>query len=843
MAPFRFRMIASSRRVVAACFAFPALLCLASVPALCAVQPGQSEQLCLAVEPASGLTVLEDVRGGVRWELGKVTDAAVANGGRSVVLSTTPASQEWIKILDGALAIGGGEQGYALVPAREGLLIPADGSVEFSHRFGTSSYEGCHMNLLGFVKQGAALLVTWEDPYITPELAKKKQGLTCSVSVRRPPHLAAPAPVQLMLTPLGKGDWNTIAAAYRRVAEDKGLAVTWRDKEARNPEARKLVGASNAKLWTCLARRRNEDSTRDESVEVKWTFDEAASLAEHLKRDLSIDRCMFVLGGWSEGGYDCRHPDVLPANAECGGNEALANAVRRIKALGYVAGFHDNYQDMYRDAKSWDPSCLQKKADGSPMTGGRWLGGRAWLVCSPETVRLACRAENMPGVQKQFAPQAYFIDTTYAVGPQECFDPRHPLNYASDIRWKQKLSDEARQVFGLFGSECGREWAIPHSDFFEGLSGVSGRYFHNLDPAALGATVVPLFEMVYHDCEAVYGKYGYNPDSAAEYVVHHALCGRTLNYHSFPNHLYWQGTETGEGAMVRARPSVVNVEPAGPRKFRIRYRWQVEGDCQGDWRVLVHFGKGEPIPFQNDHTPGRPVSTWRTGEVIEEGPFEVTVPESFAAGAADVYLGLFRGPGGEERAALPGCGMDRRVCAGRLRLKPAIAFEALPAVPLIGDPACFTRAGNGWAEGMCVTDRFVKNTHELLGPLAGITAHARLTRLEFADPDRSVRRAIFAQASGEIAATVTVNFGGSVAAVSSAAGGEVRLPPWGVLIESPGFVAFHALSWAGRQYQAPVLFAIRSENGRDRIFHGFGDERITWRGRELSVRRESEFVP
>ena len=51
-------------------------------------------------------------------------------------------------------------------------------------------------------------------------------------------------------------------------------------------------------------------------------------------KDLGIDRCLFILGGWTEGGYDCRHPDNLPANPECGGNEALADAIRRIQAAG-----------------------------------------------------------------------------------------------------------------------------------------------------------------------------------------------------------------------------------------------------------------------------------------------------------------------------------------------------------------------------------------------------------------------------------------------------------------------------------------------------------------------------
>jgi len=169
-----------------------------------------------------------------------------------------------------------------------------------------------------------------------------------------------------------------------------------------------------------------------------------------------------------------------------------------------VGCLHDNVQDMYADAKSFDLSFIEKDASGNPKQGGRWLGGRAWMVCAPKQLELAQRPQNLPEISRLFKPWSYFIDTTYAVGPRECSDPAHPLDRNSDIAWKQKLSDFARDTFDLFGSECGREWALPHSDFFEGLVAVSGRYYHNLDPASLGATVIPFWEMVYHDCQIAY---------------------------------------------------------------------------------------------------------------------------------------------------------------------------------------------------------------------------------------------------------------------------------------------------------------------------------------------------
>ena len=469
---------------------------------------------------------------------------ALVDEGRALEISYDGKANRSIHLLEDALAVTDIENGYVIVPCREGLLISANSGKTFKRVFGTSDYEGCHMNMLGFIKSGSALIATWDDAYVFPQLQSTKhtdkpynQKLTTTFELRQ-------SAKSVRLMPLGKGDWNTIATGYRRYTEKKGLAITLKEKIQRDKHLELMIGAVDAKLWTCLARRMNEESTKEESVRIRWTFDEAAKIAEHLRNDLDIERCLFMVGGWTEGGYDCRHPDNLPANPECGGNEALSDAIKRIQALGYVGCLHDNVQDMYRDAKSWNPAFIEKRRDGSLITGGRWLGGRAYMVCAPKQLELAKRPQNLPAIHELFSPWSYFIDTTYAVGPRECFDPNHPIDRNSDIAWKIRLSDYAREVFGIFGSECGREWALPHSDFFEGLVAVRGTYYHNLKPDEFGATVIPFFEMVYHDCQICYGKYGYQPEKAAECVAHHILCARPLYYHSFPDHLYWQSNQS-----------------------------------------------------------------------------------------------------------------------------------------------------------------------------------------------------------------------------------------------------------------------------------------------------------
>jgi hypothetical protein len=624
-----------------------------------------------------------------------------------------------VRLLDDALWTTDREKGYVVVTPRMGLLIPATSGLKFTHQFDTYAYEGSHMEMLGVVKRGATALVTWNDPYVAPEirsevspagLAGANQALSTSLILRK-------SAKSLRIRFCGKGDYVTIAKAYREIARQRGLLVPWSEKLQGHPERAKLFGAINYKLWALLDREMNEASTQEEVVKVVWTFDEAAQVAEHLKNDLKLDRVLFVIGGWTHRGYDNQHPDILPANPECGGNTGLAECARRVMAQGYLFCLHDNYQDIYRDSPSWDESLIMKHPDGSLVKGGKWWGGRAYLTCSKQALGLAERPQNLPAVKELTHADSYFIDTTYASGLQECFDPAHPLTRADDMLWKQKLSDYARKMFGIFGSEDGREWAIPHADFFEGLTGVDGRWFHDKKlRAEVGGVSVPLFELVYRDTIALYGKYGFDIAQSADYVLYHLSIGRTLNYHDIPPHLYWK--------------------------------------------------------------------------------------EKPAEGATTAL-----GPGGR-------------------------------------DPALFTRADGGWAEGLHPMDRFVKNTYEILSPLNELTAEMQMTQHEFLTPDRKVQRTVFGE--GAEAVEVVVNDGDRTLRHKARLGGTVRLPPQGFVVEAPTFVAFHALNWNGVKYASAPLFTLRSLDGlplrrsvKVRVFHAFGDSRIKLGRRVQEVQKEA----
>jgi hypothetical protein len=461
---------------------------------------------------------------------------------------------ESVSLLDEVLGVSDTGQGYVVVPVREGLLIPANSGLSFTHQFDTYAYEGCHMEMVGAVQSGAAAFLMWDDPYVMAEVRSTKGQLADGAQQRVIPSLILSRSARAFrLRFLGKGDYVTIAKSYREVARQKGFLVNWDKKLKENPARAKLFGAANIKLWSALDRRMNADSTREESVRLNWTFAEAAQVAEHFKNDLKLDRVLFTLGGWIHRGYDNQHPDILPTAPECGGDKAFSACDRRVLKLGYLFCLHDNYQDIYRDSPSWSEKLIMKNDDGKLVRGGRWAGGQAYLVCSQKEVDLAKRKQNLPAVKRLSSANAYFIDTTYASGLQECYNPAHALTRGDDMKWKQALSDYARHEFGIFGSECGREWGIAHSDFFEGLTGVSGHAYHDANlPSRLGATVVPLFDLVYHDCIAMYGKYGYDTQNAAHYVLQHISLARPLNHHAIPPHLYWKAPPKSGGESTNA---------------------------------------------------------------------------------------------------------------------------------------------------------------------------------------------------------------------------------------------------------------------------------------------------
>ncbi|MFQ6096993.1 MAG: DUF5696 domain-containing protein, partial [Armatimonadota bacterium] len=379
-----------------------------------------------------------------------------------------------VRLLENALWVTEADDGVLYVPHRLGIGLPADESLPGGRQWTT--YNNLSMAMCGAVKQGSAILVNWEnvDTTLTVSTSWPNEPLVPGRRMRALSLDISAPDGMCTIHPLGKGGYVEIAHAYRALARAKGWLKTWAEKREQFPTVDRIFGAADFKPFVLSRIMPTSRFSHDgkEHVYLGFTFDEVAKCAEHWRNDLGIERAYVVFAGWINGGYDVRHPDILPAAPECGGNDGLKDAFERIKRCGYLVGMHDNYQDMYEDAPSWDVKWLNKRADGTPKKGGNWNGGQAWQVCAIKQVELAARKEtNLPKVAELFQPTIYFIDTTFAWPLVTCDDPEHPMTRRDDLEWKTKLCMLAKKHFGLFGSEEGREWSVPCADYLEGIFG------------------------------------------------------------------------------------------------------------------------------------------------------------------------------------------------------------------------------------------------------------------------------------------------------------------------------------------------------------------------------------
>ncbi|HOS94440.1 MAG TPA: glycoside hydrolase, partial [Armatimonadota bacterium] len=508
----------------------------------------------------------------------------------------------------------------------------------------------------------------------------------------------------------------------------------------------------------------------------------------------------------------------LPAAPECGGDEALAECSKRVQALGYLCGGHDNYQDMYRDAPSWDESYIMRNPDGSIRQGGNWAGGPCWLICSRKALELARR--NLPEVKRRYGFSAYFIDTTFAAPPYECSSTEHPLTFTDDIRYKGELCDLSRSFFPIHGSEEGQEWAIPHSSYFEGIMGGV------LSEPPAGTRQIPLMDLVYHDCIALYTHQGTRAGPAdARYIIRHLSSGRMPVY-SFGPHAYFENEAI---ELAPAVPSVARVERGGDRRhIRVTYRWNVTGPMPPA-RCFVHFTDATGgIVLQDDHDLAPGTEEWQPGQTVIDGPRDVEIPEGLSGGF-DVRIGLLAG---DRRLRLPAADDGSlRVVVGQLHLsEKGVRFTPPEGRGAAADPTCFARADGGWGQALGATDRFIKNTYEFMSPVNEITFTMRIVDHAFLDAGGRVERTVFADPrKPSRTLTIITNAGTEVFRT-----GDAVLPPFGFVVESPEFVAFHALQYRGVIYEPSALFCARLVTGTAigapgstvRVYHGFGSQTL-----------------
>ena len=144
--------------------------------------------------------------------------------------------------------------------------------------------------------------------------------------------------------------------------------------------------------------------------------------------------------------------------------------------------------------------------------------------------------------------------------------------------------------------------------------------------------------------------------------------GKIADYSECPDFIFADARTSAAPSNHNGRK---NIEPRlrefthlGGNRVRFTYEWIVGESPGGDFQCFVHgthpdAPKSDHIAFQQDHRPSKPTTEWKPGDVIVDGPYEITIPTN--RDWFDLTIGLYQ----DRRLLLKGQddGTDRIVLA------------------------------------------------------------------------------------------------------------------------------------------------------------------------------------
>lgn len=679
---------------------------------------------------------------------------------------------------ENAFGAVGEEDGIALIPNAMGVLMYADENIPTKLSFlPYNSYGGLYMTMGGMVRGNGGILFYWDEIDATLGVRRQWNPAALPGTTALDLTLVHPGEGSFTLVNAGTSDYAKVTANYRAAAREKGYLKTFVEK----------YGKGNNPIDGCLSYRMDCAShfvpntrfnpTDKEIRHLGYTFEEVADTSEYLHNVLGVEKALVVVAGWGNCGYDF-HPDVLPANEEAGGDEGLRKASERIRALGYLFGGHDNYQDIYPTAPSWDENDIARKEDGSLLKGGVWAHGQCYIASNDAQLKYAKR--NIPEIKKRYGFNYHLIDTVFAVPLVRDFNPEKPASRLDDLKGKQELCRYVKEQIGLVGSEEGVEWAVPVADYFDSIFGqrVNRRS---------SDVVVPLFEMVYGDCISMF-QGNRTTVTMADSVLDHILCAEMPQI-MFPK---FCGAELGL--------TVDSVSMVNDTVLEVKITPTAEGNPPEESQMMVHLGEVGMNLIQESAVAGADL-VLKKDDWNRQHTLNIGLPEK--GGEAFEILVMTINRNRLMMKGMPEINYQRYL-AGCVALNDGKAVYSAPEIP---EAACFALydanpefSGNN--AGMTI------NMANILGDIMARTQDYPMTGHKFLTEDRKVEQSQF----GPI--TITVNYGETPYDT-----GRFVLPKWGFAAEGPDFTAFRADAADGKVFAKTTMLSRTPE----RTFFASGD--------------------
>ncbi len=140
--------------------------------------------------------------------------------------------------------------------------------------------------------------------------------------------------------------------------------------------------------------------------------DNAARLREYASYGMT--HFLTIAHDWQNGGYDNKLPDVLPAQAELGGDAGMRQWAQAGTAGGNLFSLHENYVDFYPNAPSYDENDVARDSDGHLVPA--WKNQIQSYALAPAVIVKYAR-KITPQVHADYGTNAGYLDVHSAVPP------------------------------------------------------------------------------------------------------------------------------------------------------------------------------------------------------------------------------------------------------------------------------------------------------------------------------------------------------------------------------------------------------------------------------------------
>jgi len=433
-----------------------------------------------------------------------------------------------IRELNWPTAIDGRDVDYTVLSNDDGMLLPRNWPKPYhpirralndTSIIQSNLIECWSMSWWGFQKGSAAMIVIVETPDDAAYTFSHPAGGPTSIGPTWRPQLGRFGYLRsLRMAFLPKGNYVDLAKRYRRYVLDSGQFISLRDKIARNPLVKNLIGTpfTGAHVLRNVKPGGPRYDTKDPKNNYRLTtFEENIRRLRQLK-EKGFDRLNVSLSGWPNQGYDRQHPDGLPPNKEGGGWEGMKAFFDACGELGYTCWLHDQYRDYYPDAPSYSSDFAVREEDsvrpsthfpGTRFHPNDWKEGYIPMMnyWDGGTQAYMNNRLMLGHVVKNYRllfnhgihPQGSYQDVFGYVPPDQDFNPEHPNTRTESMKYRAAVFNWVRANLGIVGTEDAADWTMPYVDY--ATDRLNRNPGSGNDASAEGAIEVPLYELVYHD--------------------------------------------------------------------------------------------------------------------------------------------------------------------------------------------------------------------------------------------------------------------------------------------------------------------------------------------------------